>query len=82
MYHLQLSEGNLINNLKLGLEKGWIHLADRDVPDARNPARRSQLRQYIQEPGTAKYSGLWIWSMANIDSRTRHRSVKRAARAG
>ena len=26
MYHLQLSEGNLINNLRLGLSKGWIHL--------------------------------------------------------
>ncbi len=38
MYHLQLSEGNLINNLKLGLDKGWIRLVQvGDVPGRREP---------------------------------------------
>ena len=38
MYHLQLSEGNLINNLKLGLSKGWIHLVQiGDVPGRKEP---------------------------------------------
>jgi hydroxypyruvate isomerase len=38
MYHLQLSEGNLINNLKLGLEKGWIQLVQiGDVPGRKEP---------------------------------------------
>ena len=38
MYHLQLSEGNLINNLKLGLEKGWIRIVQiGDVPGRLEP---------------------------------------------
>jgi hydroxypyruvate isomerase len=38
MYHLQLSEGNLTNNLKLGLEKGWIRLVQiGDVPGRKEP---------------------------------------------
>jgi hydroxypyruvate isomerase len=38
MYHLQLTEGNLINNLKKGLEKGWIRLVQiGDVPGRREP---------------------------------------------
>jgi hydroxypyruvate isomerase len=38
MYHLQLSEGNLINNLRLGLDKGWIRLVQvGDVPGRREP---------------------------------------------
>jgi hydroxypyruvate isomerase len=38
MYHLQLGEGNLINNLKLGLDKGWIHLVQvGDVPGRKEP---------------------------------------------
>lgn len=33
MYHRQLSDGNLINNLKLGLEKEWIRFVEvGDVP--------------------------------------------------
>lgn len=38
MYHLQLGEGNLINNLKLGLGKGWIQLVQiGDVPGRKEP---------------------------------------------
>ncbi len=38
MYHLQLTEGNLINNLRLGLDKGWIRLVQvGDVPGRREP---------------------------------------------
>ena len=38
MYHLQLSEGNLTNNLKLGLEKGWIRIVQiGDVPGRKEP---------------------------------------------
>ena len=38
MYHLQLSEGNLTNNLRLGLEKGWIRLVQiGDVPGRKEP---------------------------------------------
>ncbi len=38
MYHLQLSEGNITNNLKLGLEKGWIRLVQiGDVPGRKEP---------------------------------------------
>jgi hydroxypyruvate isomerase len=38
MYHLQLSEGNLTNNLKLGLEKGWIRLVQiGEVPGRKEP---------------------------------------------
>lgn len=37
-YHLQLSEGNLINNLKLGMAKGWIQLVQiGDVPGRKEP---------------------------------------------
>jgi hydroxypyruvate isomerase len=38
MYHLQLSEGNITNNLKLGLQKGWIRLVQiGEVPGRREP---------------------------------------------
>ncbi|MPZ20376.1 MAG: TIM barrel protein [Luteitalea sp.] len=38
IYHLQLSEGNIINNLKVGLEKGWIRLVQiGDVPGRLEP---------------------------------------------
>jgi hydroxypyruvate isomerase len=38
IYHLQLSEGNLINNLKQGLQKGWIRIVQvGDVPGRREP---------------------------------------------
>jgi hydroxypyruvate isomerase len=38
MYHLQLSEGNLTNNLKRGLENNWIYLVQLgDVPGRLEP---------------------------------------------
>ena len=38
MYHLQMGEGNLINNLKLGLSKGWIQFVEiADVPGRKEP---------------------------------------------
>jgi len=38
IYHLQLSEGNIINNLRLGLQKGWIRLVQvGDVPGRKEP---------------------------------------------
>lgn len=67
MYHLQLSEGNLTNNLKLGLENNWIYLVQLgDVPGRKEPGtgevnygnilrvlRRSGYRGYLDtEYGT------------------------------
>jgi hydroxypyruvate isomerase len=38
IYHLQLSEGNITNNLKLGLDKGWIRIVQiGDVPGRKEP---------------------------------------------
>ena len=38
MYHRQLGEGNVINNLKLGLEKGHIRFLEiGDVPGRKEP---------------------------------------------
>ena len=38
MYHLQLSEGNIINNLRQGLRKGWIKFVEvGDVPGRKEP---------------------------------------------
>ena len=38
LYHRQLGEGNLINNLRLGLEKKWIRFVEiGDVPGQREP---------------------------------------------
>ena len=38
IYHLQVGEGNLIDNLKLGLEKGWIQFVEiGDVPGRLEP---------------------------------------------
>jgi hydroxypyruvate isomerase len=38
IYHLQLSDGNIINNLRLGLQKGWIRLVQvGDVPGRLEP---------------------------------------------
>jgi hydroxypyruvate isomerase len=38
MYHLQLSEGNIINNLRLGLRKKWIKFVEvGDVPGRKEP---------------------------------------------
>ncbi len=59
MYHLQLSEGNLINNLTLGLEKGWIHLVQiGDVPGRKEPGTGEvNYANIFKTLRTAKYSG-------------------------
>jgi hydroxypyruvate isomerase len=59
LYHLQLGEGNLINNLKRGLEKGWIQLVQiGDVPGRKQPGtgevNYANIFQTLRE---AKYSG-------------------------
>jgi hydroxypyruvate isomerase len=59
MYHLQLSEGNLINNLRHGLAKGWIHLVQiGDVPGRKEPGtgeiNYANMFRTLRE---AKYSG-------------------------
>lgn len=59
MYHLQLSEGNLTNNLKLGLEKGWIHLVQiGDVPGRKEPGTGEvNYANIFRTLRTANYSG-------------------------
>src|SRR6185369_16713377 len=59
LYHLQLGEGNLINNLKRGLEKGWIQLVQvGDVPGRKEPGtgevNYANIFQTLRE---TKYSG-------------------------
>jgi len=59
IYHLQLSEGNIINNLRLGLDKGWIRLVQvGDVPGRREPGtgelNYSNIYRVLREK---KYSG-------------------------
>jgi hydroxypyruvate isomerase len=59
MYHLQLSEGNLINNLRFGLEKGWIHLVQiGDVPGRKEPGTGEvNYANIFRTLQTARYSG-------------------------
>jgi hydroxypyruvate isomerase len=85
MYHLQLSEGNLINNLKLGLEKGWIHLVQiGDVPGRKEPGTGEV--NYINIFKTlqaAKYGG-YVDMEHGTTSTPEHaiETVKRVAWAG
>lgn len=60
MYHLQLSEGNLINNLKLGLSRGWIRLVQiGDVPGRNEPGtgevNYANIFRTLREAGYAGY---------------------------
>ncbi len=60
IYHLQLSEGNIINNLKLGLQKGWIRLVQvGDVPGRREPGTGElnyhNIYRTLREAGYAGY---------------------------
>jgi len=59
MYHLQLGEGNLINNLKLGLSKGWIRLVQiGDVPGRKEPGTGEvNYHNMFQTLRTANYRG-------------------------
>jgi hydroxypyruvate isomerase len=63
MYHLQLSEGNLINNLRLGLGKGWIRFVEiGDVPGRFEPGtgevNHDNIFRVLRELGYAGYVGL------------------------
>ena len=60
IYHLQLSEGNIINNLGLGLDKEWIRLVQvGDVPGRLEPGtgelNYSNIYRVLREK---KYAGI------------------------
>jgi hydroxypyruvate isomerase len=60
IYHLQLSEGNIINNLRQGLQRGWIRLVQvGDVPGRREPGtgeiNYASIYRVLRE---LKYSGI------------------------
>lgn len=63
MYHRQLGEGNIINNLRLGLRKGWIRFVEiGDVPGRKEPgtgeANYANIFRVLREEGFAGYIGL------------------------
>lgn len=63
MYHLQLSEGNLINNLRQGLRKGWIRFVEvGDVPGRKEPGtgetNYANIFRVLREEGYSGYVGL------------------------
>lgn len=63
MYHRQLGEGNIINNLRLGLQKGWIRFVEiGDVPGRKEPgtgeANYDNIFRILREEGYAGYIGL------------------------
>lgn len=63
MYHLQLSEGNLINNLRLGLDKGWIRFVEvGDVPGRKEPGTGEtnypNIFKVLREKGYSGFIGL------------------------
>jgi len=58
IYHLQLSEGNITNNLKTGLSKGWIGL----VQIGESPGRK--------EPGTGETDYAYIFRVLRASGYT------------
>jgi hydroxypyruvate isomerase len=63
MYHLQLSEGNLINNLRLGLKNKWIRFVEvGDVPGRKEPGtgetNYDNIFRVLREEGFADFVGL------------------------
>lgn len=63
MYHRQLGEGNILNNLRLGLRKGWIRFVEiGDVPGRKEPgtgeANYTNIFRVLREEGYAGYIGL------------------------
>lgn len=63
MYHLQLGEGNLINNLREGIRKGWIRFVEiGDVPGRREPgtgeANYHNLFKTLREEKFAGFVGM------------------------
>jgi hydroxypyruvate isomerase len=63
MYHLQLSEGNIINNLREGLKKGWIRFVEvGDVPGRKEPGTGEMnyvnIFRVLREEGYADFIGM------------------------
>jgi hydroxypyruvate isomerase len=63
MYHLQLSEGNLINNLRKGLRNKWIRFVEiGDVPGRREPGtgetNYDNIFRVLREEGYADFVGM------------------------
>lgn len=63
MYHLQLSEGNIINNLREGLRKKWIQFVEiGDVPGRKEPGtgetNYTNIFKTLREEGYAGFVGL------------------------
>jgi hydroxypyruvate isomerase len=63
MYHLQLSEGNLINNLRRGLRNKWIRFVEiGDVPGRREPGtgetNYENIFRVLREEGFADFVGM------------------------
>ena len=63
MYHLQLSEGNLINNLRRGLRSKWIRFVEiGDVPGRKEPGtgetNYDNIFKVLREEGFAEYVGM------------------------
>ena len=63
MFHLQLSEGNLINNLRQGLRKNWIRFVEvGDVPGRLEPGtgevNYKNIFKVLREEGYGGYVGM------------------------
>jgi hydroxypyruvate isomerase len=63
MYHLQLGEGNLINNLRRGLRQQWIRFVEiGDVPGRREPGtgetNYANIFRVLREEGYADFVGM------------------------
>ncbi|HEU4751941.1 MAG TPA: TIM barrel protein, partial [Armatimonadota bacterium] len=63
MYHRQLGEGNIINNLRLGLQKGWIRFVEvGDVPGRKEPGsgetNYANIFKVLREQNYAGFVGL------------------------
>ncbi len=63
MYHLQLSEGNIINNLREGLRKKWIKFVEiGDVPGRKEPGtgemNYENIFKVLRQEGYADYVGM------------------------
>jgi hydroxypyruvate isomerase len=82
MYHLQLGEGNLINNLRKGMSKGWIRFVEvGDVPGRKEPGtgevNYANVFRALKETGYDGYVGLEHRSSSTPEQAMR--AVKRVA---
>jgi hydroxypyruvate isomerase len=63
VFHVQLSEGNIINNLREGLRRGWIRFVEiGDAPDRNEPGTSetnyATVFKTLREEGFADFVGL------------------------